>query len=313
MPRAVFIATLIATTCITACSSVDASLPNNDRGASAPPPSDLGTDDDAKDGSNADFSAEDAGTATGDEAPRYGLCNVGEGSKCDPDDDGIHTPRRSNVGRCDTSAGDAGSAASGEGNGELQDADAAQKRAITGCRLAPDESEAVPQCLPANPAGLDGASCQSGEDCAPGFDCVEGMKGPICRRYCCSGSCEGSLSQTGGQTFCDVKHLVDGDRIAPVCMPLKRCKLLDETSCAGDETCAITETGMAGCVAIGEAKEGASCEAEHCASGQTCLGAPGSRKCYQLCRVGDDTCGENRICKTSALFKDPTFGVCGGP
>lgn len=314
MPRAIAVAAVVASACITACGSAETSSLGNDGGDGNVRPTPSADDGNAKDSGNAGFSTDDAGTAPAD-APRYGLCNVGEGSACDPDDDGLHAPRRSGVGRCDTSWADAGSGAGAgaDNNGEAQDAGPAQKKAITGCRLTADEGETAPQCLPSNPGGTDGSSCESGEDCAPGFDCVEGAKGPVCRRYCCSGSCEGSLSQTGGPTFCDVKRLVEVDRLAPVCMPLKRCTLLDEKSCAGNETCAITETGTAGCVPIGKVKEGASCEAEHCATGLTCLGAPGSRKCYQLCRVGENTCSESQVCKTSALFKDPQFGVCGGP
>jgi len=180
------------------------------------------------------------------------------------------------------------------------------------CRLSkPDEGQG-PSCFPADRRGVDGTPCETGADCAPGFDCIEGEKGNVCRRYCCSGSCAGVVSQSGGPTFCDVQKLVDTkDQKAPVCMPLKKCKLLVEGECGAKETCAIVnERGDTGCVTIGEAKAGTSCEREHCERGATCLGSPDDRRCYKLCRVGGADCETGQKCTTGAVFQDATFGVC---
>lgn len=287
------------------------SLETASQATGAPTPGAEPTPSDSSSGSSSPgFSTEDAGSAGADQRG-YGLCNVIEGSACSPDDDGVQTPKRASVGRCGGGTAnvtaDAGSAGSDEPDAALQ------ARAPDGCRLTVSSNIVVPQCLPANPDGLDGASCTSGSDCAPGFDCVVGTKGSVCRRYCCSGTCEGVPTQNGGASFCDVHRLVDTWRKAPVCMPVKRCTLLDPKSCSDDETCALTETGAAACVGIGPVLAGDSCESDHCAAGLTCLGAPGSRKCYRICRVDEKSCGGNQTCKTSALFKDPSFGVCGGP
>ena len=122
------------------------------------------------------------------------------------------------------------------------------------------------------------------------------------------------MSQNGGATFCDIQSLVDVNQKAPVCMPLKRCKLLGTGECTATETCAVvTESGDTGCVTIGEEQVGASCDLDHCAAKLTCLGQPGSRKCYQLCKVGSGDCGSPQVCTTSTLFKEPTYGTCQKP
>ncbi len=188
---------------------------------------------------------------------------------------------------------------------------------VSPCRLVAKDGKVAPECATgesANPDGIDGFSCSKGSDCAPGFDCVDGEKGPVCRRYCCSGSCASQMSQNGGATFCDIQTLVDyrrDDVKAPVCMPVKTCKLLRPGECSDKETCAvINESGDTGCVALGSAKAGESCDKEHCASELTCLGSPGNRRCYKLCRVDGADCAPMQTCTTGSVFQDTTFGVC---
>ena len=182
---------------------------------------------------------------------------------------------------------------------------------IQGCRLVRTDTDVAPECVAANLDGTDGRGCSASEECAPGFDCVAGAGGWVCRRYCCAGTCDDQVTQSGGPTFCDVQLLANSAITAPVCMPLKRCTLLEPGTCAEGETCAVvSDAGDTGCVTVGDAGAGAFCEDTHCATGLTCLGAPGNRKCYELCRVSDSTCSGGQTCKTSALFKDPTYGVC---
>lgn len=179
-----------------------------------------------------------------------------------------------------------------------------------GCRL--HGAAAEPECLDATPANGDGAKCTDGSQCAPGFDCVAGTDGGVCRRYCCGGTCATNRSQNGGDTFCDVQKLHVGGAKVPVCMPIKTCKLFVQGECADTETCGVVaEDGTTGCVANGSARAGESCDQEHCNVGLTCLGQPGSRKCYQLCRTkGSPSCGPTQVCQTSTIFGDPTIGVC---
>lgn len=248
----------------------------------------------------------DAGTATS-------LCGVL--TACTPDDDGTLALPESQ--RCATPKGtDAGAA-------QAKNADAST--ADRACRVT--VSTDGPSC-PASDApnadtqGIDGVACQADTDCAPGFDCVAAgpnEKNNVCRRYCCSGSCEGVSAHNGGPTFCDVQKVVRSvasptPLVAPVCMPIKKCTLLKDGDCSSVETCAIVnDKGATGCVPIEKDQvEDHSCEKQHCAAGYTCLGSPGDRTCYKLCKTtgGGQECGEDYACTTSSAFLDTTFGVC---
>lgn len=245
---------------------------------------------------------------TGDAAPAKAtsyrgnpLCRVTANS-CMPDDDGFR--RTANTQECATPPPDAGDAA------------AMQSDPSSACRVARTEGVIAPKCVEkASSDGGDGESCRFGEDCAPGFDCVAGDKGTkTCRHYCCGGTCKSHTSQNGGATFCDVQSLTDVNLKAPVCMPLKRCTLLGTGECTQLESCAVvTESGDTGCVATGDAQVGASCDEDHCAATLTCLGLPGARKCFKLCKVSSSECGPSQVCKTSTVFKDPKFGICQKP
>jgi hypothetical protein len=258
-------------------------------------PSGQGSEEPAP-GENTVFT-EDGATPKTDPYRGNPLCHVTP-STCMPDDDGeFHaTGTVACATRPDAGAADAGASATARG-----------------CRIQKDRdaSSIAPQCVSAAAdQGEDGASCKTGEDCAPGFDCVEGPKGAVCRRYCCLGSC-GAASANGGATFCDVQKLVDLNTKAPVCMPLKHCNLLTAGECSDAETCAVvSDTGETGCVAVGSAQVGDACDEAHCSVGLTCLGQAGNRKCYQLCRIGGAECGPMDECKTTSAFKDGAYGIC---
>lgn len=228
------------------------------------------------------------------------LCRV-DASTCMPDDDG--TKVTAGTVQCEKRA--TFDMDSGTTNSAMQ-----------ACRIGKTGTASVaPSCQVKTGEGGDGAACETGEDCAAGFDCVAGEKTKTCRHYCCLGGCKAQTSQSGGPTFCDVQRLADVDHNAPVCMPLKRCKLLQPGECSANETCGIvTESGDTSCVTIGDKQVNESCDEEHCAAGLTCLGQPGARKCQALCKVGSSTaCGPTKTCTTSAIFKDSTIGVCQAP
>ena len=232
------------------------------------------------------------------------LCLVGSGD-CMPDDDSYH--RTTGTAECAEPPPDAG------------EAGAAETSSNRACRIDRDtkSDQIAATCKEtSNPAGGDGASCVSGAECAPGFDCIiNGERGTkACRHYCCAGTCKDHPSQNGGATFCDVQSLVDVNQKAPVCLPLRRCKLLGSGECALNESCAVvTESGDTGCVTIGNQQVGAACDADHCAANLTCLGKAGARKCFKLCTVSANDCGGTQICATSTVFKDPNFGICQKP
>ncbi|MBX3219141.1 MAG: hypothetical protein KF795_01400 [Labilithrix sp.] len=244
-------------------------------------------------GGNTTFNPSDAGAT--DKAANAGLCGVVT-DNCSPDDDGRSTPPYGALACATPPDDDTGAGGS------------------LGCRIAKNGGGVAPKCDAADPRGVDGVSCSSGSECAPGFDCVESDKGAVCRRYCCAGSCASQSSQNGGPTFCDIRKLVDpslAQHKAPVCMPIKTCKLLREDECGDKETCAVVnDGGDTGCVPTGNAKAGAMCNDEHCDRGLTCLGSPGDRRCYKLCRVEGADCGSGQTCITGSVFQDTTVGVC---
>lgn len=232
----------------------------------------------------------DAGAAPTTQYRGSPLCRI-TAETCNPDDDGSADYANTGL-ACALPRDDAGSVAEAKG-----------------CRLT---GGSTPDCATATADNGDGASCTAGVECAPGFDCVAGSEGGVCRRYCCGGTCAANRSQNGGDTFCDVQKLHGSGIKAPVCMPIKACTLFTQGECKDTETCAIVaEDGSTGCVANGSARAGESCDQEHCNVGLTCLGQPGSRRCYQLCRTkGSPACGPTQVCQTSTIFNDPTIGVC---
>lgn len=234
----------------------------------------------------------DASAPSGDQFRGSPLCHLNDDT-CDPDDDG--------------SKGDTNYA---QTCAVTPDPDASVVGVPKGCRLS--GTTAVPACLDSTPQNTDGAKCETGADCAAGFDCVPSNDVGYCRRYCCSGSCGSYRSQNGAETFCDVQKLQGSAAKAPVCMPIKTCKLFTAGECAENETCSVvTDNGTTGCVANGSANVNEPCDEEHCNAGLTCLGQAGSRKCLQLCRTKNGpTCAVNQVCKTSTIFPDPTLGVC---
>jgi hypothetical protein len=228
------------------------------------------------------------------------LCRVTD--SCMPDDDGYR--RTTGTSECALPVSDAG------------DASAAGDGTANACRIGRDSGVIAAMCKQGEAgSGTDGTACEVGADCAAGFDCVAGEKGAkACRHYCCTGTCKAQASQNGSATFCDVQPLVDVNHKAPVCMPLKRCTLLSTGECNANESCAVvTETGETGCVTSGDVQVGGSCDEDHCAAKLTCLGQPGSRKCFKLCKVNASDCGPSQVCTTSTVFNDPDFGICQKP
>ena len=204
-----------------------------------------------------------------------------------------------------------GGPASGGGSGSGGDADGGEDGGAAAvmteaCRVRLDTSGAPKPVCMASGAGQDGAECNVSTDCAAGYECV-GSPGQ-CRHYCCDVS-----ACTTSQQFCDIQTVADvGSLRVPVCMPVRPCKLLATDGCANSEQCEVVDDqGTTSCVALGPLKEGDSCETNHCGENLTCLGVPGSRKCYKLCETQKNDCAAGESCKSSApLFRDPAIGVC---
>ena len=185
---------------------------------------------------------------------------------------------------------------------------------LLACRVAVASGAAQARIQTCGLAGTggDGDSCETGGDCAPAFECV-GMPGR-CRHYCCDG--DKSCATSKSASFCDIGSTSASNITVPVCAPVSRCKLLTANACGADQTCAVVkEDGTTSCVAVGPAQVGQDCNAVHCGAGLTCLGKPGARPCFKLCRVGyPEDCADGQkstTCTGSAqLFNDPEYGIC---
>ncbi len=198
------------------------------------------------------------------------------------------------------------------------DLDGGSADAAVACHVAPSsvpDAGPTPVCRAAGTGG-DGDGCHGPTDCAPSFECVGAG---ICRQYCCYAACDTTQ-------FCDIQRETPaaGGLPVPVCMPIRPCTLLDESSdgggCYPNETCAVVAivdgNPMTSCVANGTANVGESCDSEHCAGGSMCVGNPGSRRCYQLCHTADASseCPASQTCTGGLpLFTDPLTGVCKAP
>jgi hypothetical protein len=170
------------------------------------------------------------------------------------------------------------------------------------CRIVSVQGVPTPTCEAAG-KGTDGADCSSSEMCAAGYDCVGAGH---CQHYCCDGLC-------GKGMFCDIQPLVTSPSTkVPACVPVVSCKLL-EHQCPSGETCAVVRAdGATSCVPVGDAKVGDSCDESHCDEGLVCMGSPGARRCWQLCRISaPTTCGDAQGCKGGLpFFQDPDVGIC---
>jgi hypothetical protein len=254
----------------------------------------------------ADGSPETDGVMPGDDggpaAPAFQgspLCNASKSTGCYPDDP-------TNAKSCKLAP-----------DGGPYDANAGYDNATLACHVVPntnDTSSGAPMvksvCLPAG-MGRQGMACSHPTDCAPSFECV-GTNSGTCQHYCCAGNTECAADE-----FCDIQPTAAATNTrVPVCMPIMPalgCKLLDPTSCPAMETCAVVrEDGTTSCIALGGLKAGDDCARDHCAAGLVCLGAPGDRRCYQLCHTATMTdCAAGLKCKGGLpLFPDPDVGVC---
>lgn len=185
--------------------------------------------------------------------------------------------------------------------------------AILGCHVVSEGGSPpapAPACLTSG-TGADGGACDASADCIATQECVGTG---TCRRYCCSAPCD-------PQDFCDTQLETQNPALlVPVCVPIRPCGLLDESTdaaaCPASETCTAfvgsTGAGLTTCVAVGQARAGDSCDLQHCAQGLVCLGMWGEKRCYALCHTDAGTdCPPTQTCTGGLpLFPNPGIGLC---
>ncbi|HXX67610.1 MAG TPA: hypothetical protein VEK07_10535 [Polyangiaceae bacterium] len=275
-----------------ACSSSSSALaPGEGTAIYNSPPSDAS---DA--GEETTLSAADAANAPPNPIQGSPLCNSSPASAvCYPDDPA--TPKS------------CGSAP----DGGTYDPSADYDGAVLACHIVSEGGVPpvqAPACL-ASGSGADGATCDASADCVATQECVGAG---TCRPYCCSAPCD-------SQDFCDIQLETQNPAlVVPVCMPVRPCGLLnlptDAAACPDSDTCTAfvgsSGVGLTTCVAVGSAREGDSCDSQHCATGLVCLGMWGEKRCYALCHTEAGTeCSSAQTCTGGLpLFPNPAVGLC---
>jgi hypothetical protein len=151
-----------------------------------------------------------------------------------------------------------------------------------------------------------GQPCETAQQiCGRGLVCAD----HVCQKVCCGGdytACDPGEScfRQSAQFMTPSGALIDYNEGLGTCAPVGNCKLLDESSCAGDAkhpVCRIVDpTGAIACTEAGDRNLGDSCDESHrCGRGQHCAGnvntdGPVPKHCVRLCRFG--TCNAKPGC-----------------
>jgi hypothetical protein len=76
----------------------------------------------------------------------------------------------------------------------------------------------------------------------------------------------------------------------------------------------VRDDGETSCVEIGNAAAGQACDTDRCGPGLACLGVPGSRRCFQLCRTANPAaCSAPQVCKGGKPLFSDGYGICVTP
>jgi hypothetical protein len=191
--------------------------------------------------------------------------------------------------------GDSSSATGGEG-------DAGVPVTLT-CKLAPISGAAVPGCTPAGELAA-GDPCQTAVDCGVGLGCVATPSGGHCRPYCC-----GPVEGCPVDTYCAPVPMAEAAVKIPVCLAVKHCKPLDDSTCSDGQTCTIVrDDGTTSCVDPGDGSRGDLCP---CTAGHVCSKI--TNTCLKLCHIGNDTadCGAGS-CQGGVMGYPDGIGICVG-
>jgi hypothetical protein len=95
----------------------------------------------------------------------------------------------------------------------------------------------------------------------------------------------------------------------PVCLPVQKCKPLEDQTCSSGQTCTIVrDDGTTSCVDPGDGARGEACP---CAAGFVCSKV--NNTCLKLCRIGKDAtdCGVGS-CQGGVMAYPEGIGICVG-
>ena len=181
----------------------------------------------------------------------------------------------------------------------------AREGCVAGVCVLQDDA---PFCAPMPGRGMEGASCESTEQCGAGLACFLKRTGGVCGRICCRAApaC-GEEERCGGPG-----QLVDRTEVAyGECLPIRACDVLDPEGCELGEACYITSSmGDTGCREAGDAGVGEMCtEPQDCARGLTCSGFF-EMTCARICSLERDECPADEGRCVRYAQSPPGTGLC---
>ena len=175
---------------------------------------------------------------------------------------------------------------------------------IIACQLVPVDSKVVAQC---NPVGIYGVGdpCENVTYCGAGLGCVTNTSGGVCREYCC-----GVVEDCPTDTYCATVRMTEATSKIPVCIPVTKCTLLDNSICKNGQVCTIVrDDGTTSCIDAGPGQLGQACP---CADGYVCSKI--NNTCLKLCHIGKDAvdCAGGGTCQSGVAGYPDGIGICVG-
>ena len=170
------------------------------------------------------------------------------------------------------------------------------------CQLVAEASKAVAACASVGEFAA-GDPCESAAHCGAGLGCVATPSGGVCRAYCCD-----EVEDCAADTYCAPLAMAESAVKVPVCIPVKKCQPLDDTTCDNGQTCTIVrDDGTTSCVDPGPGLRSEGCP---CAPGFVCSKI--NNTCLQLCQLGNDADCMGGTCQGGVMGYPEGIGICVG-
>lgn len=171
------------------------------------------------------------------------------------------------------------------------------------CQIIPTADGITADCEMVGTYGV-GDPCENVAHCAAGLGCVTNMGGGICRQYCC-----GDVESCPADTYCAPIRMAETAKSIPVCTPVTKCQLLDDSICKPGQVCTIVrDDGTTSCIDVGPGKAGDQCP---CADGYVCSKI--NNTCLKLCHIGNDAADcAGGTCQGGVAGYPQGIGICVG-
>jgi hypothetical protein len=186
--------------------------------------------------------------------------------------------------------------------------DAGATGSVRACQLIAENGKVTAQCVEAGTFNA-GDACENAAHCSATLGCVNtmsgGTSGGICRPYCCD-----DVELCPRDSYCAPLRMAEAALKIPVCTPVKKCKVLDDSTCDNGQVCTIVRNdGTTSCVDPGTGTRDEACP---CASGHVCSKI--TNTCRKLCHLGNDAtdCEGGGTCQGGVMGYPEGIGTCTG-